>query len=194
MKMYKLCIKFYLSNPILYQCLILLPAGASLLPGGPFLILTPLLSSYRRQLWITVQPVTHVEQGQETFTKPVAVWLRVEGVIDSGGHKVLVGGQGHNRTRTIQVIIQNMFLFSRSDCLSGNTRYIHFTSNNVLLLQCSEKRCDSFIAMHLGVLEHPRYLVNMTFTGLEIVDKHFNILPIAGSTGNECIRIFGRNF
>ena len=117
MKMYKLCIKFYLSNPILYQCLILLPAGASLLPGGPFLILTPLLSSYRRQLWITVQPVTHVEQGQETFTKPVAVWLRVEGVIDSGGHKVLVGGQGHNRTRTIQVIIQNMFLLGHSDCL-----------------------------------------------------------------------------
>ena len=59
--------------------------------------------------------------------------------------------------------------------MSGNTRYTHFTSNNVLLLQCSEKRCDSFIAMHLGVLEHPRYLVNMTFTGLEIVDKHFNI-------------------
>ena len=56
-----------------------------------------------------------------------------------------------------------------------NMRHIHFTSNNVLLLQCSEKRCDSFIAMHLGVLEHPRYLVNMTFTGLEIVDKHFNI-------------------
>ena len=77
--------------------------GASLLPGGPFLILTPSLSSYRRQLWISAKPVTHVEQGQETFTKTVAVWLRVEGVIDSGGHKVLVGGQGHNRTRSIQV-------------------------------------------------------------------------------------------
>ena len=77
--------------------------GASLLPGGPFLILTPGLSSYRRQLWISAQPVTHIEQGQETFTKPVAVWLRVEGILDSGGHKVLVGGQGHNRTRTIQV-------------------------------------------------------------------------------------------
>ena len=157
----------------MYQCLILLPTGASLLPGGPFLILTPLLSSYRRQLWITVQPVTHVEQGQETFTKPVAVWLRVEGVIDSGGHKVLVGGQGHNRTRTIQVLVQDMFLFSHLNCL--NNRYTHFTLHVVLLLQCSEKRCDSFIAMHLGVLEHPRYLVNMTFTGLEIVDKHFNI-------------------
>ena len=130
--MYKLCIKFYLSNPILYQCLILLPAGASLLPGGPFLILTPLLSSYRRQLWITVQPVTHVEQGQETFTKPVAVWLRVEGVIDSGGHKVLVGGQGHNRTRTIQVLVQDMFLFSHLHCL--NNRYIHFTLHAVILL------------------------------------------------------------
>ena len=129
--MYKLCIKFYSSNPILYQCLILLHAGASLLPGGPFLILTPLLSSYRRQLWITVQPVTHVEQGQETFTKPVAVWLRVEGVIDSGGHKVLVGGQGHNRTRTIQVLVQDMFLFSHLNCL--NNRYTHFTLHVVLL-------------------------------------------------------------
>ena len=54
--------------------------------------------------------MTHVEQGQETFTKPVAVWLRVEGIIDSGGHKVLVGGQGHNRTRTIQVKLDNMII------------------------------------------------------------------------------------
>ena len=77
--------------------------GASLLPGGPFLILTPSLSSYRRQLWISATPVIHAELGQEAFTKTVAVWLRVEGVIDAGGHKVLVGGQGHNRTRTIQV-------------------------------------------------------------------------------------------
>ena len=45
----------------------------------------------------------HAELGQEAFTKLVAVWLRVEGVIDTGGHKVLVGGQGHNRTRTIKV-------------------------------------------------------------------------------------------
>ena len=77
--------------------------GASLLPGGPFLILTPSLSSYRRQLWISATPVIHAELGQEAFTKTVAVWLRVEGVIDAGGHKVLVGGQGHNRTRSIQV-------------------------------------------------------------------------------------------
>lgn len=69
--------------------------------------MTPALSSYRRQLWISAQPVTHVEQGQETFKQTVAVWLRVEGVIDSGGHKVLVGGQGHNRTRTIQVKLHN---------------------------------------------------------------------------------------
>ena len=48
-----------------------------------------------------------MEQGQETFKQTVAVWLRVEGVIDSGGHKVLVGGQGHNRTRTIQVKLHN---------------------------------------------------------------------------------------
>ena len=77
--------------------------GASLLPGGPFLILTPTLSSYRRQLWISAKPVTHIEKGQESFKKPVAVWLRVEGVLDRGGHKVLVGGLGHNRTRAIQV-------------------------------------------------------------------------------------------
>lgn len=32
--------------------------------------------------------------------------------------------------------------------------------------------------MHLGVLEYPRYLVNLTFTGLELVDKHFKIEDI----------------
>ncbi len=29
-----------------------------------------------------------------------------------------------------------------------------------------------------GVLTYPRYLVNLTFSGLEIVDKHFNIEDI----------------
>ena len=29
-----------------------------------------------------------------------------------------------------------------------------------------------------GVLMYPRYLVNLTFSGLEIVDKHFNIEDI----------------
>lgn len=91
------------TNSINKRIIISKSEGASLLPGGPFLIVTPGLSSYRRQLWISAKLVTHVEQGQETFTKPVAVWLRVEGILDSGGHKVLVGGQGHNRTRTIQV-------------------------------------------------------------------------------------------
>ena len=32
--------------------------------------------------------------------------------------------------------------------------------------------------MHLGVLEYPRYLVNLTFSGLELVDKHFKIEDI----------------
>lgn len=113
----------------------------SKLPAGPFLMMTPRLNAYRRQLWISAQLVTKVEKGQERFEKDVAVWLRVEGILDSG-HKVLVGGQGHNRTRTIK---------------------------------CNQTRCDSFIVMHLGVLEYPRYLINISFTGLEIVDRHFDI-------------------
>lgn len=32
--------------------------------------------------------------------------------------------------------------------------------------------------MHLGVLNYPRYLVNVTIYGLEAVDKHFNIEDI----------------
>ena len=114
------------------------------LPAGPYTILTPKLSSYRKQLWISAQLVTHVEKGQETFSKECAVWLRVEGIVDSG-HKVLVGGQGHNRSRSIT---------------------------------CNQNRCHSFIVMHLGVLEFAHYLVNVSFSGLEIVDRHFNIEDI----------------
>ena len=51
----------------------------------------------------TAFSISSIFKGQESFKKPVAVWLRVEGVLDRGGHKVLVGGQGHNRTRAIQV-------------------------------------------------------------------------------------------
>ena len=92
-------------------------------------------------MWISAQLVTHVEKGQESFSKECSVWLRVEGIANAD-HKVLVGGRGHNRTRTIT---------------------------------CDQEECKSFIVMHLGVLEYPRYLVNISFTGLEIVHNHFKI-------------------
>merc|ERR1712038_643458 len=115
--------------------------GTKRISSGPFIILTPKLSVYRRQMWISAQLVTHVEKGQESFSKDCSVWLRVQGILDSG-HEVLVGGRGHNRTRTIT---------------------------------CDGSRCDSFIVMHLGVLEYPRYLVNISFAGLEIVHNHYKI-------------------
>ena len=45
-----------------------------------------------RQMWISAQLVTHVEKGQESFSKDCSVWLRVQGILDSG-HEVLVGGR-----------------------------------------------------------------------------------------------------
>ena len=50
--------------------------------------------------------------------------------------------------------------------------------NRSRVITCDESTCESFIVMHLGVLEYSRYLVNVSFGGLESVDKHFNIVDI----------------
>ena len=51
--------------------------------------------------------------------------------------------------------------------------------NRTRTITCDGSRCDSFIVMHLGVLEYPRYLVNISFAGLEIVHNHYKIeVPI----------------
>ena len=114
------------------------------LPGGPFNLLTPDLTSYQQQLWLSAQLVTKVATEQETFTKVCYVTLHVKGINDKYSSEV-IGDRVHNRTRVVR---------------------------------CADKSCDSFIVMHLGVLNHPRYLVNVSMYGLEAVDKHFNIEDI----------------
>lgn len=113
------------------------------LPQGPFHIVTPKLSAYRQQLWISAALITK-EKGQETFMKTCNVLVEVEGFM-SKNTKRLVGGKGHERSRTIR---------------------------------CDDQKCDPFIVMHLGVLEYSHYLVNITFNGLESIDRHFTIEDI----------------
>ena len=50
--------------------------------------------------------------------------------------------------------------------------------NRSRTINCDASSCASFIVMHLGVLEYPRYLINISFDGLESVDRHFNIVDI----------------
>ena len=50
--------------------------------------------------------------------------------------------------------------------------------NRTRTINCDARSCASFIVMHLGVLEYPRYLINVSFAGLESVDRHFNIVDI----------------
>lgn len=96
--------------------------NSGLLPGGPFNILTPDLTSYQQQLWLSAQLVTNVATEQETFSKVCSVTIHVKGVSDAQTTKV-IGDRVHNRTRTVR---------------------------------CADKTCESFIVMHLGVLNYPR--------------------------------------
>lgn len=73
----------------------------SLLPGGPFNLLTPDLTSYQQQLWLSAQLVTKVATEQETFTKVCHVTLNVKGVQDQSTTYVL-GDRVHNRTRVVR--------------------------------------------------------------------------------------------
>ena len=61
------------------------------------MIVTPKLSTYRQQLWISAQLMTQ-QNDQETFSHKCTVSLHVEGLIDKTTKKV-VGGSSHNRTR-----------------------------------------------------------------------------------------------
>ena len=117
--------------------------GSDKIPGGPFVVLTPKLSTYRQQMWVSAKLIIK-EKGEVSFTKQCVVRLRVEGIAQ-GGRKVLVGGMEHNRTRSVI---------------------------------CKSDDCDAFIIMHLGVLEFPRYVVNITLFDLESIDKKFNIADI----------------
>lgn len=71
------------------------------LPGGPFNLLTPDLTSYQQQLWLSAQLVTKVATEQETFTKVCSVTIHVKGVSDPTTSKI-IGDRLHNRTRTIR--------------------------------------------------------------------------------------------
>ena len=46
------------------------------------------------------------------------------------------------------------------------------------MLKSSAQQTPDVKNLFQGVLIYPRYLVNLTFSGLEIVDKHFNIEDI----------------
>ena len=71
------------------------------LPGGPFHLLTPDLTSYQQQLWLSAQLVTKVATEQETFTKVCYATLHVKGVVDKEFANVL-GDRVHNRTRVVK--------------------------------------------------------------------------------------------
>ena len=73
----------------------------NLLPGGPFNLLTPDLTSYQQQLWLSAKLITKVATEQETFTKMCSVTLHVRGVKDQHTSKV-IGDRVHNRTRIIR--------------------------------------------------------------------------------------------
>ena len=73
----------------------------SKLPGGPFNLLTPDLSSYQQQLWLSAKLITKVATEQETFTKMCSVTLKVSGIRDEHTSKV-IGDRVHNRTRIVR--------------------------------------------------------------------------------------------
>ena len=75
--------------------------AASAVPRGPFNLVTPDLTSYQQQLWLSAQLVTKVATEQETFTKVCSVLLHVKGISDKDKVTV-VGDRIHNRTRTIR--------------------------------------------------------------------------------------------
>nr|CAG4643098.1 EOG090X03I5 [Ilyocryptus agilis] len=81
--------------------------NATEMATGPYLITTPLLTSYHQQLWLIAQIITE-NKDDESFEKKFHVTIAVEGVSENeNAVNILTSDRTHNRTRDLQCERQN---------------------------------------------------------------------------------------
>jgi hypothetical protein len=83
------------------------------------------------------------------------------------------GQESFTKKCTVSLKVEGFEESSRNRVLVGGMAH-----NRTRTITCDATSCEPFIVMHLGVLAYSRYIVNISFAGLESVDKHFNIADI----------------
>ncbi|XP_052873157.1 transmembrane protein 181 isoform X1 [Anopheles cruzii] len=118
------------------------------LARGPFVIHTPLMTTYSQQLWI-IAKLTTDNTDDEMFDKRFHVNVQIAGL--STDHRPMpVRGAGPNGAA---VQLQN------------RTRH----------LTCSDQDCAEFTVLHIGFLDYAHYILTVRFYGLEAFHQRYTI-------------------
>lgn len=121
--------------------------SSNLLFKGPFVLITPSMSTYSQHLCLYVTFFLKNEESTETFHKDFTVALKIKGIVDEKGSKSLT--------------------ILSEDIKLGGGRTHH--------LYCSVRRCDPIQTFHLEFLEFQSYEFYVTFDGLESVHEKYII-------------------
>lgn len=125
-------------------------APGAYLARGPFVMRTPLLTTYSQQLWI-IAKLTTDNTDDEMVDKKFHLSVQIEGL--TVDHKPMpVYGGAHNGGTDVR----------------NRTRH----------LSCSYEECDEFTVLHIGFLDYAHYIVTVQFYGLEAFHQRYNIRTV----------------
>ncbi|XP_049549318.1 transmembrane protein 181 [Anopheles darlingi] len=126
------------------------PADGGYLARGPFVMRTPLMTTYSQQLWI-IAKLTTDNTDDEMFDKKFHINVYIEGL--SADHKPMpIRGAGGGGALQLQ----------------NRTRH----------LTCSEQECDEFTILHIGFLDYAHYILTVRFYGLEAFHQRYTICSV----------------
>nr|CAG4636043.1 EOG090X03I5 [Eubosmina coregoni]SVE69704.1 EOG090X03I5 [Eubosmina coregoni] len=81
--------------------------GSDSMATGPYVLRTPLLTSYHQQFWVIAQIVTE-NKDDESFEKKFHVSILMDGITeDEHTSQIITSSHTHNRTRDLQCEMQN---------------------------------------------------------------------------------------
>lgn len=159
----------------------------NILAKGPFVMRTPMLTTYAQQLWLIGQISTD-NTDDERFDKSFQVSVSIDGLTDE--HKpvtILPSVAAKNRS----VHFSSLFLYFYFSMVFAvvhltSTLFISFRTRHLL---CERNSCDEFTVLHLGFLDYAHYIVTVRFYDLESFHQRYNIksLRFFVSTAIDCI-------
>lgn len=121
--------------------------GSNILFKGPFVLITPSMSTYSQHLCLYITFYLKNEEASETFHKDFIVALKIKGIEDE------------KKSKSIDILSEDLEL----------------SGGRVHHLYCSIKRCDPIQTLHLEFLEYSSYEFEVTFKGLESVHEKYII-------------------
>ncbi|KAI1292816.1 Transmembrane protein [Halotydeus destructor] len=119
--------------------------GSEILYKGPFVLITPTMSTYSQHLCLYVTFYLKNEEASETFHKDFVIALKIKAIEDEKSGK------------SVDILSEDLEL--------GGGRLHH--------LYCSVKKCDPIQTFHLEFLEYQSYEFEVTFKGLESVHAKY---------------------